>query len=176
MAKKMQVGPCIPVGIRAYKAEGGPTSGPTRRLSHLRHLPPPQIRVGGPRRTRPVGLAKRGAQPGATNLSPGLSMGSPGRQRVSADWPTVPETLRSIPCSASDLVRACSSGRRSRRPSGSRRRRSAPSHAWAVAPFRRRLVYFIRDDPYKIYYRAPEWLHGRGLSAPVPAPRARSCE
>jgi len=31
----MQVGPCIPVGLQLEKAEVGPTSGPTRRLSHL---------------------------------------------------------------------------------------------------------------------------------------------
>jgi hypothetical protein len=31
----MQVGPCIPVGTQRQKAEAGPTSGPTRRLSHF---------------------------------------------------------------------------------------------------------------------------------------------
>ena len=31
----MPVGPCIPVGIQLYRAEVGPTSGPTWRLSHL---------------------------------------------------------------------------------------------------------------------------------------------
>jgi hypothetical protein len=34
-AQKMQVGPCIPVGLQLEKAGVGPTSGPTRRLSHL---------------------------------------------------------------------------------------------------------------------------------------------
>ena len=33
LAQTMQVGPCIPVGIQLYKAEVGPTSGPTWRLS-----------------------------------------------------------------------------------------------------------------------------------------------
>ena len=35
LAQKMQVGPCIPVIIQLQKAEVGPTSGPTWRLSHL---------------------------------------------------------------------------------------------------------------------------------------------
>jgi hypothetical protein len=35
LAQKAQVGPLIPVGIRLRKAEVGPTSGPTWRLSHL---------------------------------------------------------------------------------------------------------------------------------------------
>ena len=35
LAQKMQVGPCIPVGTQLYKAEIGPTSGPTWLLSHL---------------------------------------------------------------------------------------------------------------------------------------------
>ena len=34
MAQKMPVGPCIPVGIQLKRAEVGPTSGPTWRLSH----------------------------------------------------------------------------------------------------------------------------------------------
>ena len=33
--KKLQAGLCIPVGIQLEMAEVGPTSGPTRRLSHL---------------------------------------------------------------------------------------------------------------------------------------------
>jgi hypothetical protein len=33
LAQKMQVGPCIPARIQRQKAEVGPTSGPTRRLS-----------------------------------------------------------------------------------------------------------------------------------------------
>jgi hypothetical protein len=33
-AQKMKVGPCIPVGAQLQKAGVGPTSGPTRRLSH----------------------------------------------------------------------------------------------------------------------------------------------
>ena len=35
LAQKMQVGPRIAVGVQLEKAEVGPTSGPTRRLSHL---------------------------------------------------------------------------------------------------------------------------------------------
>ena len=35
MAQKMQVGPCIPVGIQRQKAEVGPASGPTWRVPHL---------------------------------------------------------------------------------------------------------------------------------------------
>jgi hypothetical protein len=35
LAQIMPVGLCIPVGIQLYKAEIGPTSGPTRRLPHL---------------------------------------------------------------------------------------------------------------------------------------------
>ena len=35
LAQKMQVGPCIPVGIQLQKTAVNPTSGPTRRLSHL---------------------------------------------------------------------------------------------------------------------------------------------
>ena len=31
----MQVGPCIPMGTQVQKAEVGPTSGPTWRLSHF---------------------------------------------------------------------------------------------------------------------------------------------
>jgi hypothetical protein len=34
LAQKMQVGPCIPVGNQLEKAEVGPTSGPTWRLSY----------------------------------------------------------------------------------------------------------------------------------------------
>ena len=34
-AQKMQVGPCIPVGIQLEQAEDGPTSGPAWHLSHL---------------------------------------------------------------------------------------------------------------------------------------------
>ena len=30
----MRVGPCIPTGVQLQNAEGGPTSGPTWRLSH----------------------------------------------------------------------------------------------------------------------------------------------
>ena len=49
LAQKMQVGPCIPVGIQLLKAAVGPTSGPTWRLSHLvswhgLHAPPGQFR------------------------------------------------------------------------------------------------------------------------------------
>jgi hypothetical protein len=36
LAQKMQVGPCISVGMQLEKAEVGPTSGPTWRLSHLK--------------------------------------------------------------------------------------------------------------------------------------------
>jgi hypothetical protein len=36
LAQTMQVGPCIPVGVKLEKAEVGPTSGPTWRLSRLR--------------------------------------------------------------------------------------------------------------------------------------------
>ena len=35
LAQKTQAGPCIPVAIQLEKAEVGPTSGPTRRLSHF---------------------------------------------------------------------------------------------------------------------------------------------
>ena len=36
LAQQMQVvGPCVPVGIHLKKAEVGPISGPTYRLSHL---------------------------------------------------------------------------------------------------------------------------------------------
>ena len=35
LAQKMQVGPHISVKIQLQKAEVGPTSGPTRRLSHF---------------------------------------------------------------------------------------------------------------------------------------------
>ena len=35
LAQNVQVGPCIPVRIQLETAEVGPTSGPTRRLSHL---------------------------------------------------------------------------------------------------------------------------------------------
>jgi hypothetical protein len=34
-AQKMRVGPCTPVGIQLERARAGPTSGSTRRLSHL---------------------------------------------------------------------------------------------------------------------------------------------
>ena len=34
LAQKLQVGPCIPVGTQLEKAEVGPASGPTWRLSH----------------------------------------------------------------------------------------------------------------------------------------------
>jgi hypothetical protein len=37
LAQKVQVGPCIPAGIQPEKAEVGPTSGPTWRLSHSLH-------------------------------------------------------------------------------------------------------------------------------------------
>jgi hypothetical protein len=35
LAQNVQVGPCIPVAIQLEQAGVGPTSGPTRRLSHL---------------------------------------------------------------------------------------------------------------------------------------------
>jgi len=35
LAQKMQVGPCIPVGIQLQKVGVGPSFGPTWRLSHL---------------------------------------------------------------------------------------------------------------------------------------------
>ena len=35
LAQKVQVGPRIPLGTQLERAEAGPTSGPTRRLSHL---------------------------------------------------------------------------------------------------------------------------------------------
>ena len=35
LAQKMQVGPCVPVGIQLEKAGVGPASGPTRRLSRF---------------------------------------------------------------------------------------------------------------------------------------------
>jgi hypothetical protein len=35
MAQQMQAGSCIPVGIQLEKAQVGPTSGPTWRLSHF---------------------------------------------------------------------------------------------------------------------------------------------
>ena len=35
MAQQIQVGPCIPVETQLEKAEVGPASGPTRRLSHF---------------------------------------------------------------------------------------------------------------------------------------------
>jgi hypothetical protein len=35
LAQKIQVGPCVAVGIQLQRAEVGPTSGPTWRLSHL---------------------------------------------------------------------------------------------------------------------------------------------
>jgi hypothetical protein len=38
LARKMQAGACIPAGERLEKAGAGPTSGPTRRLSHLATL------------------------------------------------------------------------------------------------------------------------------------------
>ena len=41
LAQKTQVGPCIPVEIQLEKAEVGPTSGPTWRLSHLGVVPEP---------------------------------------------------------------------------------------------------------------------------------------
>ena len=37
LAQKMQVEPCIPVGIQREKAEVGPTSGPAWRIYHLVH-------------------------------------------------------------------------------------------------------------------------------------------
>ena len=36
LAQKVQVGPCIPVRVQLEKADVGPTSGPTWRLSHSR--------------------------------------------------------------------------------------------------------------------------------------------
>jgi hypothetical protein len=35
LAQNIPVGPCIPVGMQLAKAGVGPTTGPTRRLSHL---------------------------------------------------------------------------------------------------------------------------------------------
>jgi hypothetical protein len=46
LAQKMPVGPCIPAGIQLEKAELGPTSGPTWRLSRL---------MGGSARAASVG-------------------------------------------------------------------------------------------------------------------------
>jgi hypothetical protein len=40
LARKMEVGPRIPAGIQLFKAEVGPTSGPTWRLSHLHRRRP----------------------------------------------------------------------------------------------------------------------------------------
>ena len=50
LAQKMQVGRCIPVRTQLQKAEVGPTSGPTRHLSHLWRLtldPPADLRELG---------------------------------------------------------------------------------------------------------------------------------
>ena len=55
LAQKMQVGPCVPVGIQLEKTEVGPTSGPSWRLSHL-----PRARTVEER----GGEAHRQAQPG----------------------------------------------------------------------------------------------------------------
>ena len=46
LAQQMQVGPCMPVGIHLEKAEVGPTSGPTWRLSHFRLEEPRQAPAG----------------------------------------------------------------------------------------------------------------------------------
>ena len=53
LTRKMQAGPCIPAGIQLEKAGVGPTSGPTRRLSHLARPHARGLRgPGRPRRQR----------------------------------------------------------------------------------------------------------------------------
>jgi hypothetical protein len=44
----MQIGPCVPVGIQLEKAEVGPSSGRTWRLSHMmrKHAARAQVKVG----------------------------------------------------------------------------------------------------------------------------------
>ena len=50
----MRVGPCIPVGIQLEKAEVGPTSGPTWRLSHLGRQQRAQHRAEVPAEHEPI--------------------------------------------------------------------------------------------------------------------------
>jgi hypothetical protein len=54
LVQTMPVGPCIPVGIQLEKAEVGPTSGPTRRLSHLLRLVQDVFLVVAVRALRPA--------------------------------------------------------------------------------------------------------------------------
>ena len=58
-AQKIQAGPWIPVGIQLEKAEVGPTSGPTWRLSHLERLDPSQDGVHPHQRVRQAGPVAR---------------------------------------------------------------------------------------------------------------------
>jgi hypothetical protein len=56
LAQKMQVGPCILVGIQQYMPKLAQTSGPTWRLAHLRREP--AARRQRPRQQRAVGVAR----------------------------------------------------------------------------------------------------------------------
>jgi hypothetical protein len=73
LAQNIQVGPCISVGIQLEKAEVGPASGPTWRLSHLKRR---AIRsssfslVAWPQSCRPMSLA---AAPSLAHASRGES-------------------------------------------------------------------------------------------------------
>ena len=68
LAQKTQVGPRIPVGRQLEKAEGGPSSGPTRRLSHFGRDDDQQCHgvreVGEAADDAAVARAERGAGPG----------------------------------------------------------------------------------------------------------------
>ena len=67
LAQTIQVGPCIPVGIQRWKAEVGPTPGPTWGLAHFGAALP---LIGDLRAARPGARARRRAG-GAVLPSPG---------------------------------------------------------------------------------------------------------
>ena len=60
LAQKMQVGPCIPVITQLERAEVGPTSGPTWRLSHLTSGSAAVVASGKERQSRLVHLTGPG--------------------------------------------------------------------------------------------------------------------
>ena len=91
LAQNMEVAPCIPVGIQLQKAEGGPTSGPTWRLSHSR-VQGSNVRV--PARTARAHL-RRCTGRGCSRCSwwlvlPTHPRGTFSRRRSRRSWPRRP--------------------------------------------------------------------------------------
>jgi hypothetical protein len=110
--KKMQVGPCIPVGMQLQKAEVGPTSGPTLRLSHSRGCAEPRATAAFAHPSRAAAEEQAGAEQecaeqssaaataqtgnadaGSTGLPGGHELPRPHRHEAAVQLPAQRKTL-----------------------------------------------------------------------------------